>query len=201
MSRAASRTLTATQVRTTSRLLPELLRGFEPGDRITVLDLGPGNASTVAFLAGFKSKVYFADLTDNPAIAANNLDTSRETLVGFINRQLSIPAGTQIDICLFWDYLHFIDLKTIDALSQVLQPYLHSNSRGYGFGALHGGRPEDVSLYGIADVDTLVSTAVPSQPKYIPHSQQKLSEHLLSLKISRGTLLREGRLELLFEGI
>ncbi|MCR9259937.1 MAG: hypothetical protein NXH95_09455 [Pseudomonadaceae bacterium] len=201
MSPAASRTSTAMQVRTTSRLLPELLRGFEPGDRITVLDLGPGNASTVNFLARFKSKIYFADLTDNPAIAANDMDTSRETLAGFIQRQLAIPAGTQIDICLFWDYLHFIDLKTIDALSQVLQPLLHSNSRGYGFGALHGGRPEDVSLYGIADVDTLTSITVPSQPKYIPHSQQKLSEHLLSLKIARGTLLREGRLELLFESL
>lgn len=201
MNRAVSRTPTAAQVRTTSRLLPELLRGYEPGDRITVLDLGPGNASTVEFFARYRSKIYFADLTDNPAIAANDMDTSRETLVGFINRQLSIPAGAQIDICLFWDYLHFIDLKTIGALSQVLQPLLHSNSRGYGFGALHGGRPEDVSLYGITEVDTLVSTTVPSQPKYIPHSQQKLSEHLLSLKIARGTLLREGRLELLFESL
>ena len=199
MSQAASRTPTAMQVRTTSRQLPVLLRGYEPGDRITVLDLGPGNASTVDFLARYKSKVYFADLTDNPAIAANEMDTSLETLAGFIQRQLAVPSGTQIDICLFWDYLHFIDLKTIDALSQVLQPLLHSNSRAYGFGALHGGRPEDVSLYGIADTDTLTSTTVTSQPKYIPHSQQKLSEHLLSLKISRGTLLREGRLELLFE--
>ena len=201
MSRAASRTPFAAQVRTTSRLLPELLRGFEPGDRITVLDLGPGNASTVEFLTRFKSKVYFADLIDNPAIAASDMDTSHETLVGYIHRQLSVPADVQIDICLFWDYLHFIDMKAIDALSQVLQPLLHSNTRGYGFGALHGGRPEDVSLYGIADVDTLVSTTVPSQPQYIAHSQQKLSEHLLSFKITRGTLLREGRLELLFESI
>lgn len=201
MSPAASRTPSAKQVHTTSRLLPELLRGFEPGDRITVLDLGPGNASTVDFLARFKSRIYFADLTDNPVIAANDMDTPHETLAGFIQRQLSVPSGTQIDICLFWDYLHFIDLKTIDALSQVLQPLLHSNSRGYGFGALHGGRPEDVSLYGIADVDTLTSTTITSQPKYIAHSQQKLSEHLLSLRISRGTLLREGRLELLFESV
>ncbi|XOV83978.1 MAG: hypothetical protein ACFHXK_02450 [bacterium] len=199
MSPAASLQRSAAQVRTTSRLLPELLRGYEPGDRLTVLDLGPGNASTVEFLTRYRSRVYFADLTDNPAIAANQMDLDVETRAGFIQRQLSIPSGTRLDICLFWDYLHFVDLKTIDALSQVLQPFLHSNSRGYGFGALHGGRPEDVSLYGIADVDTLVATTVSSQPKYIPHSQQKLSEHLLSLRISRGTLLREGRLELLFE--
>lgn len=199
MNPAASRIPPRGQVRTTSRLLPELLRGYAPGDRLTVLDLGPGNASTVAFLGRFKSKVYFADLIDNPMITADNSASDLDTLARFIHRQLAVPNDARIDICLFWDYLHFMDLRTMSALSQVLQPLLHSNSRGYGFGALHGGRPEDVSLYGIADVDTLTSTAVTNQPKYYPHSQQKISEHLLTLRIARGTLLREGRLELLFE--
>jgi hypothetical protein len=187
------------KVLTKSRLLPELFRGYAPGDRITVLDLGPGNASTVEFLSHFRSKIFFADIAENPAIVANTLNKDMATTAGFIARQLAIPPDTKIDICLFWDYLHFVDLKTIDALSQVLQPLLHSNSRGYGFGALHGGSPEDVSLYGIADFDALHAAPLKNQPKYLPHSQQKISEHLLTMRIARGTLLRQGRLELLFE--
>ncbi len=181
-----------------SRLLPEVFGGFEPGDPITVLDLGAGNTSTLEFLSQYRAKIYFADLLDNPAIRNPPEATDTATLAGFIQRQLGLAQDTQIDVCLFWDYLHYIDLAMVEALSLVLQTKLSSRCVGYGFGALHGKRPSDANSYGIADIDTLAARPLSREPTYFAHSQQRLNERFGVLKITRGTLLREGRLELLF---
>ena len=145
--------------------------------------------------------MYFADLLDNPALAQPAEEQTPEQLAALLTGQLAIPAGTRIDICLLWDYLHYFDTASLEVLSSVLQPMLAKGARGYGFGTLQGKPPQDSNAYGIADLTTL-STHVSSAPqRYYAHSQQRLSEHFPALQIVRGTLLREGRLELLFEGV
>lgn len=183
----------------TSRLLPELFSGWDVGDRLTVLDLGAGAASTVEFLSRFKAKIYFADLLEHPHLLASSEDRDPAAIRATIQRQLDLPADTRVDICLLWDYLHYIDIPTIAALSAVLQPVFHSRTRGYGFGALHGDKPSDANKYGIAGFDRLLARPIRSEPEYFAHSQQRIGEHFPALRIARGTLLREGRLELLFE--
>lgn len=178
--------------------MPEVFGGFEPGQRLTVLDLGPGNTSTVNFLSQFACKIVFADLLDHPVIRNPPQDTDTATIAGFISRQIAMPEGSQVDICLLWDYLHYIDLTTVEALSSVIHPWLHADSKGYGFGALHGTRPSDTNEYGIHAIDALAARPSAEQTAYFAHSQQRLNEHFGALKIMRGTLLREGRLELLF---
>ena len=118
-----------------------------------------------------------------------------------ITAQLAIPAGTKIDICLLWDYLHYFDTAALEVLSSVLQPLLAKGARGYGFGTLQGKSPQDSNEYGIADLSTLSIHPCSAPHRYSAHSQQRLSEHFPALQIVRGTLLREGRLELLFEGV
>ena len=181
-----------------SRLLPELFAGYEEGDPLTVLDLGTGSASTVAFLSRFRAKIFFADLLEHPMSLAAGSEPNSLGLQQAIARQLALPDDIQIDVCLLWDYLHYIELPTLEALSTVLSPRLHRSSRGYGFGALHGHKPLDSNRYGIADRNHLIAQPEPNEPKYHAHSQQRLNEHFPAMRIRRGTLLREGRLELLF---
>ena len=188
----------------TSRLLTELFAGYEDGDPLTVLDLGPGNASTVEFLSRFRAKIFFADLLEHPAFKSQDRGPDDEEqdpafLRAAISEQLALPPNVRVDICLLWDYLHYLDMPTIEVLSSVLRPLFHQNSRGYGFGTLHGKRPADANQYGIAGPTQLIARPMNSEPIFIPHSQQRLGEHFPALRISRGTLLREGRLELLFE--
>jgi hypothetical protein len=183
----------------TSRLLPKLLAGYEEGDPLTVLDLGPGNGSTVEYLSRFRAKVFFADLLEHPVFKSSEDEPDPASLSAAINDQLALPPNLQIDICLLWDYLHYLDMPTIKILSSILRPKFHHNSRGYGFGTLHGKKPTDANQYGIAGPTQLSALPMSSEPVFIPHSQQRLSEHFVALHISRGTLLREGRLELLFE--
>jgi hypothetical protein len=116
-----------------------------------------------------------------------------------IEQQLAVPAGMQFDICLLWDYLHYLDIPTMEALSAVLQPRVHNNTRGYGFGTLHGKKPDDAYQYGIDGLAQLCARPNPDEPQYRAHSQQRVGDHFLALRIARGTLLRAGRLELLFE--
>ena len=182
-----------------TRLIPELFAGYEEGDSVTVLDLGPGNASTVNFLSRFRSKIIFADLLAHPCLQRPDEDMSPADVAEIIHQQLAIPKGTQIDICLMWDYLHYLDIATIEALSRVLQVFFHKSTRGYGFGTLHGKKPDDASQYGIAGPAELCARPNPDEPEYMAHSQQRVGDHFLALRISRGTLLRAGRLELLFE--
>ena len=181
-----------------SRLLPELFAGYEDGDALTVLDLGSGSASTVAFLSHFRARIFFADLLEHPMSLAPGDEPNPLGLQQTIARQLALPDDIQIDVCLLWDYLHYIELPTLEALSAVLSPRLHRNSRGYGFGALHGHKPLDSNRYGIADRNHLIAQPEPDEPRYFAHSQQRLNEHFPAMRIRRGTLLREGRLELLF---
>ena len=181
-----------------SRLLSEVFGGYADGNRLTVLDLGIGSASTVAFLSRFRARVYFADLLEYPMALKPGAQPNPLGLQQAIARQLALPDGLTIDVVLLWDYLHYLELASIEALSAVLQPRLHNNSRGYGFGALHGKKPSDANRYGIADRNHLLARPTDTEPQYHAHSQQRLSEHFAALRITRGTLLREGRLELLF---
>ena len=187
-----------------SRLLTELFAGYEDGDPLTVLDLGPGNASTVEFLSRFRVKIFFADLLQHPAFKSQDREPDDEEqdpaiLRAAISEQLALPPDIHIDICLLWDYLHYLAMPSIEVLSSVLRPLIHQNSRGYGFGTLHGKKPADANQYGIASPTQLSALPMVSEPIFIPHSQQRLGDHFPVLRISRGTLLREGRLELLFE--
>ncbi len=181
-----------------SRLLPEVFAGYEDGAPLTVLDLGTGSASTVAFLSRFRARIFFADLLEHPMALRPGEDPNPLGLQQAIARQLALPDDAMIDVVLLWDYLHYIEIGTIEALSTVLLPRLHRGSRGYGFGALHGSKPADANRYGIADREHLLALPSDQDPQYFAHSQQRLSEHFAALRIARGTLLREGRLELLF---
>ena len=183
----------------TSRLLRELFAGLEPDDQIAVLDLGPGNASTVTFLSHYRAKVHFADLLSHAPPARSPEQSDMAEVSDWIQQQLALPADLQFDICLMWDYLHYLDLPTLAELSRALQPHLRKGARGYAFGALQGKKPSDCNLYGIADLDNLAATPMQDEPEYLPHSQQRLAEHFAAFRIARGTLLREGRLELLLE--
>jgi len=163
--------------------------------------LGPGNAETLQFLSRFRARICFADLLDNPILCNPPEELDATELAATLTRQLAVPAETRINVCLLWDYLHYLDLPLVEILSSVLQPLLAKGARGYGFGTLHGKPPGDANHYGIVNAETLVPHPIDQQHRYFAHSQQSLSEHFPVLQIARGTLLREGRLELFFEGV
>ena len=185
-----------------SLLLPTVFEGYEPAEPLTVLDVGSGKSSTLNFLTQYHTHVVFCDLfaQETTTADADATDAERENYaLEVLQKALEETAINKIDVCLFWDYLHHLDRPSLRAFSAALGPYLSRDSRGYAFGAPHTHTPLDQNEYSIHDVRHLARKPSPTSRAAGAHSQKVLSEHFGAFTIIKGTLLREGRLELYLE--
>jgi len=193
--------------RVSSRLLPLLMERLESRDRLHVLDLGSGSQGTLNFFSDRNAAIHFVDLFSSelviePPEALNTVEACEQ-----LTRYLRLPEGVIFDVCMFWDALHYLSPVGLEGLSRALAPHVGANTLAYGFGSLASGargeepdwRPEKQGCrYGIEDQDHLRLTPIERQGVYQAHTQQQLDEYFPALTIQKATLLREGRLELLF---
>ena len=49
---------------------------------------------------------------------------------------LNFKVGTLIDVCLFWDFLNYLNRPALRAFSAALKPYVHAGTRAHGFSVL-----------------------------------------------------------------
>lgn len=204
--RPAQTTQDATPARVTSRLLASALEDLsDRTERITVLDLGSGAAGTVEYFASLDcpTRLIFGDsqalLDVLPQAASEDEPYPFAKVVRAFTQHLGLEEQMPIDLILLWDYLHYFDLQTIEALSSALQPHIYSGTRGYGFGTLYNDRGINPYNYAIANESEVFMQPAAQASLPYGHSQQALGENFICLRISRGTLLQEGHLELLLE--
>ena len=192
-----------------SRLLAQALEAtVERTERIHVLDLSGGSSGTVAFFSNLACPTHltFADCHDLVK-AINEADADKDEPLSFTQRvalcrtHLALPTDLQLDLILIWDFLHYFDTTTLEALSNALQPHIHHKTRAYGFGSLHSDRGIKAYNYAIASEKSIFMRSRDGSVSTLPHahSQQQLSENFVCLRIGHGTLLQEGYLELLLE--
>ena len=184
-----------------SRLLPELLTPENwQGDKLNVLDLSIGTGPTVDFFVNLEvpTRLIFADCQSLAEALTRQPDAEPQDfleILDAVRNHFCLPQNFSIDLLLIWDCLHFFDLKGVEAISTLLQPCIHADTLGYGFGSLHNDAKMTGAQYALtADVEVLIT---PQESKLRhPHSQQAMAEYFLCMKIGRGTLLQEGLLEL-----
>lgn len=175
-----------------SLLLPKLFEGLPNDERLTILDLGPAVPETVEFFGQFRCRLYFADLFSEPR---NDEAANFQTLLDY-------PVQVQFDLCLFWDFLNLLDMDELRAFDAALKPYVHRGTRAYGFAAMTATHALSIHHYGVRSTQELVVRADPLARRATrPHPQALLTRALTCLEIKRGTLLREGRLEVLLQGV
>jgi hypothetical protein len=192
-------------------LLPLLFESVDDEDRITVLDAGSGVAETLTFFSRYRCRLHFAALFDAPALHAESLpalgpeddpqDYFDEVFAGLLN----YPEGTRFDLLLLWDFLNFLPVPALRAFGQALRPFLHRGTRAHGFGAFKANAPgtsrdaPEIALrYGVLDQDRLVvRPRTDGVLTGYPHSRTVLADALGCFEVVRGTLLREGGMELL----
>ena len=104
-----------------------------------------------------------------------------------------------IDVLLLWDYLHYLDTATIEALSFVLAPHLTPASRGYGFGNLRPEQKLTARRYGLQAADAVTFSDRDGSRVPFAHSQRTMDTTFACMYLARCTLLQEGHLELLFK--
>ena len=192
-----------------SRLLTQLLEHLEDRDEdLCVLDLGPGTPGSVDFFASLpcRTKLTFVDadavledMQSREAALEEGESLDFTTLLDVWAKALELPLKQDIDLLLLWDHPHKFPLLAIEALSSALQPHIHKGTAGYAFGTLHSDQPMQPYRYSIHDATSVAMRPLENDALPYSHSQQALAENFVCMRIARGTLLREGHLELLLE--
>ncbi|MDG2502134.1 MAG: hypothetical protein P8M77_07055 [Porticoccaceae bacterium] len=179
-----------------SNLFPMLFERLRLDERLVVLDMGPATASTVQFFNQFKCRLYFVDLYSADFVLNPKEDASHEELVAQFQRAINLPAGTKIDICLFWDFFTYLDGPAFKAFIETIEPYIVSGTRAHSLGILNARNGLPYCEYGIHGMDRLRQTAlVGDQPPIYPHSQRDLNILLGYFEVDKSRLMPDGRVE------
>jgi hypothetical protein len=175
--------------------MPSLFDHIDEDRRIKVLDVGSAGPDTVNFFSQYRCKLHFIDLFSELPF---NFDPEvGQSLQQQFDVVMQFPAGTQFDICLFWDLFNYLDRDAAVAFQNALRPYLHDKSLAHGFSVHNPRTPRSDQVYGLMQRDELSLKPRPSKlPGYAPHNQKQLQETLSDFSFERSVLLSDGRLEL-----
>jgi hypothetical protein len=182
-----------------SKLFASLFQLRDVNHRLTVLEIGTALPETVEFFSQFKCRLHFVDLFHEPFVAGQ-ADLSETELRHAFEEQIRFPTETRIDLCLFWDFLSYLDDPALRAFNSALLPWLHGASRGYGFGVHHLAIRLANVQYGVQDRETLsMRKRFTTQMRCHPHSHIEMREMLSGFDFERGLLLPDGKLEMLLK--
>jgi len=182
-----------------SKLLPQLTAGLgRSGTRTTILDLGRALPETVHFLSRFRCKIHVVDVYSELQAGRLADNVSGKTLQRQFQELFAFEAGTRLDVCLLWDFPHYLNEKQLRAFSSALWPWLHKKSVAHGFGVHSAATPLMNQEYGIVDEQTLsVRQRESAQLKNSPHPQSFMKEWLTCFASNSGILLPDGKVETL----
>lgn len=183
-----------------SKLISGLFRNIDPEQRLTVLEIGPALPETVEFFSAYRCRLHFVDLYQDLFKPGQSVERSDQELREFFTEQFDFPGGTRLDICLFWDFLTFLDDRSLRAFNDALKPFVHAGTHAHGFGVHHLAVRLEHMQYAIVDQDTVRVRKSPSvEVAYHPHSQIEMADMLNCFAFERGLLLPNGKLEMLLK--
>ena len=184
--------------RQTSKLLGDLMAPIDPDQPLTVLEVGRILPETVQFFSRYRCRIHVLDLFTELADGALDEAVVGTTLQRRFQDLFAFSAGTVIDVCLLWDFPHYLDEYQLRAFSRALWPWLNPGSRAHGFGVHSAATTLLNRDYGIIDQQTISSRprGILSVPRS-PHPQSFMNEWLTCFATSRGVLLPDGKVEVL----
>jgi len=194
---AAVRSRPAIAGRHASKVLSDLFENLGSG-RLTVLEIGRALPETVRFFSSVRCTIHVADMYEELRRGSLDAQSPGKTLERAFQEHMALPPGTQLDVCLLWDFPHYLDEKQLRAFSRALWPWLHGRSRAYLFGVHSAATPILNREYGIFDAQTISvrprdGEALPCNP----HPQSFMNEWLTCFSVSKGVLLPDGKVECL----
>lgn len=181
-----------------SLLFPTLVKKFRTDRRLSILEIGQALPETVRFFSDFKCRVHFAAMFTDPILQTMSGEYSEAEIADQITRSFDFPEDTRFDLCLFWDFLNYLNDKTVIAFNTAIKPYLQNGTRAHAITV----RTLDTSFanqqYGIEEAHLFsIRPRAAVQARTFPHTQAILVNLLSSFEIDQGMLLPDGRLELL----
>jgi len=181
-----------------SLLFPTLVKKVGADARLSVLEIGPALPETIEFFSQYRCRVHFAAMYSDPVLQMQLADHSEAELTEHITRSLDFPKGTRLDLCLFWDFLNYLDDKALRAFNTAIRPFLHSSTRAHAFTVRTLNTSFSNQQYGIEQAHMFsIRPRTGKQDRTFPHTQAILVNLLSNFDIDQGMLLPDGRLEVL----
>ena len=179
-------------------LFPSLFKKIDPDRRLSVLEIGQALPETIEFFSQYKCRLQFAGMYTDPVLQMQKGEATEAELVDHFKQSFAFPKNSRFDLCLFWDFLNYLDDKALRAFNTAIKPHLHKTTRAHAFTV----RTLDTSFsnqqYGIEqDHMFSIRPRTSTQAKTFPHTQAILVNLLSSFDIDQGMLLPDGRLEVL----
>lgn len=179
-------------------LFPGLVKKINPDRRLSVLEIGPALPETIEFFSQYKCRLHFAAMYADPVLQVQSSEFTEEELAEKISKALDFPKGTRFDLCLFWDFLNYLDDKALRAFNIAIRPFLHKSTRAHAFTVRTLNTSFSNQQYGIAQAHMFsVRPRMGKQARTTPHTQAILVNLLSCFDIDQGMLLPDGRLEVL----
>jgi len=181
-----------------SLLFPSLLKRIDPDRRLTIFEIGPALPETIAYFSQFRCRLHFASMFSDPLLDRQFDGSSEKELTDQLIHALAIPKSTRFDVCLFWDFLNYLDDRVLRAFDAAIRPHIHASTRAHAFTL----RTLDTSLsnqqYGIEQPHMFrIRPRNGVQKHCFPKTQATLVNLLQCFDINQGMLLPDGRLEVL----
>ena len=171
----------------TSRRLPALVlisQHLDGEGPFTVLDVGPGVSGTVSFFSQFRCRLYFLDLFDQLSEAVSDPFND-------------IPADVRFDVCLLWDYVHFLDEQQLTLFVQALRPFIHNGTVFHLIIAYSKFSPLQKLRYKVDKNGSLILKSDDSVRAPCPRTSREIESRWTQFTVARSTLLGDNRVELL----
>lgn len=179
-------------------LFPTLVKKINPDRRFSVLEIGPALPETIEFFSQFKCRLNFAAMYTDPILQMQLGDHTEAELAAHIRQSFGFPKGTCFDLCLFWDFLNYLDDKALRAFNTAIRPFLQKSTRAHAFTVRTLNTSFPNQQYGIAQAHMFkIRPRTGKQLRTTPHTQAILVNLLSSFDIDQGMLLPDGRLEVL----
>ena len=179
-------------------LFPSLVKRLAQDRRLSILEIGPALPETLEFFSRYKCRLHFAAMYTDPVLQMQKGEFTEAELAAHFTETFGFQKGTRFDLCLFWDFLNYLDDKALRAFNIAIRPYLHKTTRAHAFTVRTLNTSFPNQQYGIDQAHMFSIRPRPgAQPRTTPHTQAILVNLLSCFDIDQGMLLPDGRLEVL----
>lgn len=179
-------------------LFPTLMKRMKQDRRLSVLEIGPALPETIQFFSQYRCRLHFAAMYTDPVLQMQLGDCTEAELAEHIGQSFGFAKETRFDLCLFWDFLNYLDDKALRAFNIALRPYLQPSTRAHAFTVRTLNTKFSNQQYGIEQAHLFsIRPRAGKQARTTPHTQAILVNLLSNFDIDQGMLLPDGRLEVL----
>lgn len=189
----------ASDLRSTSKVLPRVLTALAARDAPVLLNLGPVVGQTISFLGEqLNCKIIVEDLlADLGTVTVSADDPPEARGRALVARLPQEPAS--VDGILCWDLFDYLDRPTSQVLAAHLVALLRPGGVVYGFFGTAAGDVSERTRFVVEAADTLRLTSLPIPPmrRHIMVTRD-ITRMFDGLVVTESVLLKTNRRETLF---